>query len=70
MAHIQVMTKVCPQCGQTATVTVNEEDWRKYLKGMLMQEALPYLTADIRERFVSGYCPNCWNEIFKDIEDE
>jgi predicted RNA-binding Zn-ribbon protein involved in translation (DUF1610 family) len=58
----------CPKCGKTAFFEVTEEELKKRNQGELIQVAFPKMSADDRERFVSGYCPPCWDEIFGDEE--
>lgn len=63
MAKIKIQT-VCPQCGYHHYVTVDKEDYKKYIEGEHVQNAFPYLSASDRELLVTGICENCWNEMF------
>lgn len=36
----------------------------------LIQDVLPELSIDDRERFQTGYCKHCWDLIFADTEDD
>lgn len=31
-----------------------------------IQDVAPGMMPEYRELFISGYCPTCWNEIFKE----
>ncbi len=55
---------VCPRCGKTFKIRVYPEDWSNYKNGMLIQDALPYLSDSERELLMSGLCPDCWDELF------
>lgn len=51
----------CPCCNNTDIISVGLRsyfDWR--IGGKLAQEAFSYLSADDRERLISGLCPNCF----------
>lgn len=54
----------CPSCGQTQVVSVEQEDYDKYQNGMYVQNAFPYLSAEQRELFITGICPECWEKMF------
>ena len=60
----------CPICGLTSEVEVNLIDCLDWQDGMLVQNAFPYLSADEREKLVSGICPTCWAKMFPPEEDE
>ena len=60
----------CNLCkGQTEMmVNINDyaawEDDRGKPEGLLIQDAMPYLTADEREVLISGTCGNCFDKMF------
>ena len=54
----------CPFCNTIHEVYVNELDYLDYKDGMTAQEAFPYLSAEDREKLVSGMCPDCWKRLF------
>ena len=60
---ITLITK-CPQCGAESEIHVNEHDYENYKNGDLVQNAFPYLSAEDREKLISGVCEKCWAEIF------
>lgn len=54
-------------CGNLVTAQVEDSDVFKWRQGMTVQQAFPYLTAPLREAlFISGVCPSCWDELWKD----
>ena len=61
----------CPFCGKKHTVVVEEEGFRKWQEGELIQKALPSLSATEREQLISNICPTCQGSIFgEDPEEE
>lgn len=68
---VSLQSKVCPRCQQTETFEVPTTDAAAYLEGTLhIQDALPTLTNDQRERLISGYCAPCWDAVMDPINDE
>lgn len=45
-------------------VEVDESDLDNFESGMHVQKAFPYLTAEEREFFITGFCPDCWDKVF------
>lgn len=35
----------------------------------LIQNLMPYLTSDEREKLMTGYCEECWQDLFKNEEE-
>ena len=58
----------CKSCGVRQRVVVPDEGWKRWKTGAYIQDALPMLSADIRELLISGYCGNCFDDICKDEE--
>lgn len=57
---------ICKECGDHHKVEVSFEDLvEKYLKGALVQEAFPYLTASERELIISDTCGMCYDKRYK-----
>lgn len=55
---------VCPFCGNSFVLSVDEDDYLAWRGGMLVQDAFPYLSAEERELLISGICPECWEKTF------
>lgn len=50
---------------RTMVIKMNFEDYRAWRDdGLLIQQALPYLTADEREFIMTGITPEQWESIF------
>ena len=60
---MRVKSKDCPGCGNHEVYDVTEEEYALYISGAHIQRAFPKLLPEERERFISGYCPTCWNVI-------
>lgn len=61
----------CIYCKEQYIFEVNLDKFRAYQYGALKaQNAFDNLKPEEREMFISGICPNCWNEIFKNDDDE
>jgi hypothetical protein len=56
----------CPSCLKVKTFTLAEVDIIRWKGGMKIQHAFPYLTASEREQMMTGYCSDCWDELWKD----
>jgi len=54
----------CFFCDETYHIQVALADLEAWENGMLIQEAMPYLTAGERELFISGTCDSCWEKMF------
>ena len=65
-----VSSKPCPMCNESLTIEITGQQLYKYNQGALIQEVMPDVSAQDRERFVTGYCNTCWISIFGDGEDE
>lgn len=63
MSLILVETKPCPGCDETKELEVDSEALRRWKRGAFIQDALPELSADDRERLVTGYCSQCWDKL-------
>ncbi len=64
-----LQSKACPgypvgTCGKRILLPVTEEEASAYMDGAKIQVCLANYNADIRERFLSGYCPTCWRKAF------
>lgn len=57
----------CPICGHEHELTVDFEQYLTYQSGELVQDAFPHMSPTDRERFVSGLCPDCQEEVFREF---
>lgn len=63
------LTTKCLSCKKESIIEVPQKDYYNWrFSGQLIQEAFPYLNADKREQLLTGYCPTCWDTMFKEEE--
>jgi hypothetical protein len=61
---VTTVTIPCGVCGVKQSIEVKPVDLGKWRNGMAIQSAMPYLSADQREMFISQTCGNCWDDMF------
>ena len=54
----------CIRCKERQHITTKTEDLDSWENGELIQNAMPYLTADEREVLISGVCGTCFDNMF------
>ena len=54
----EVESMPCPFCGTTFTTTLDASQFQLLEEGAHVQKVFSHLSADDRERFVSGLCPD------------
>lgn len=57
-------------CGTSRIVHVAPLDYEAWKSGKPIQDAMPYLDADIREMLISGICGDCWRKMFPPEESQ
>jgi hypothetical protein len=60
----EVYSLRCRRCKEFRYIQAFQEDVNKWLDGELIQDAMPYLSADDREMLKSRICPKCWESMF------
>ena len=61
----KVITRPCPVCNETQTVTVDPEAYASWKVGKkLIQHAFPELTSGQREILQTGICSRCWDTMW------
>ena len=60
----------CPICGKEANITVAMADFVAWQGGKNAQDAFPYLSAEERESLISGICPQCWENMFSESNED
>lgn len=60
------MKVTCVFCGgNNVEVPITEEQYERIVnRDDLIQNIVPELSPEYREMFISGMCPDCWNEMF------
>ena len=70
LAMTAVVAVPCRLCQEVTDLTVNAEGFVNWQAGEYIQDALPELSADMRELLISGTCPTCWEKMFPSDEEE
>ena len=64
-----ISSLVCPSCEGTLTIEITGNELFRINQGELNVLA-SRVSAEERERFISGYCGTCWVALFGEDEDE
>ena len=64
-----IQSPPCPGCQEVKTLEVTAEAYMAWQMGKHIQDAMPELSANDRERLITGYCPECWDELFSEEEE-
>ena len=60
MSDVKRVDVQCPFCGDKDVIEVPMDQWNDWTSGTLLQNAMPQLDADTRERLITGICSPCW----------
>jgi hypothetical protein len=60
----------CYSCSKPLSVTVESSALKEFKSGSFASACFPSLSADRREFLISGICGKCWDELFKESEEE
>ena len=63
------MWSTCRVCKNQVEMQVHIEDVTAWENGKLIQDAMPYLSADEREVLISGICGPCFDKMFSPAMD-
>lgn len=69
-------SKKCPMCGKWSTLDLTEGEYRVYNKYLIrkayrsvaIQDMLPDFSATMREWVMTGYCPECQEKLFGNVD--
>jgi hypothetical protein len=64
-----VYTKKCVWCGEQGIVQIEEMELYKYLRGTPANEAFVSLPVGLRNQFLTGTHPECWEKYRDEDED-
>lgn len=67
---MKVKSKNCPMCGKNTEIEITDQQYQAIKNGELIQFAIENYPPEVRERFISGICPECWKNIFGDGEED
>lgn len=60
----------CVKCDNVHIILVGSNDLQRWKDGELIQDAMPYLSADEREILISNICGRCFEQMFGEGEDD
>ncbi len=60
-----IIKKQCWICKTEFKIVLNSKNYREWKKGMLIQNALSYLSIDEREILINGCCYKCFDKTVK-----
>lgn len=61
---------LCGVCQEVDTIEVDSVGYGKWCAGELIQDAMPELDADRREQLISGTCPECFEKMFGEFDEQ
>ena len=64
------VARQCVKCKNVHILLVNSDDFQRWKDGALIQDAMPYLSADERELLISSICGLCFDQMFGEGEDD
>ena len=59
----------CPKCAEVFTTEITGDELYRINRGEL-NVLTPRLSPEERERFLSGYCSPCWDDLFAETEED
>lgn len=59
-----IETPSCNYCQKKGSVALTAAEIADLEAGAAIQDAAPRLARDVREQFISGFHPACWEELF------
>lgn len=60
----------CPKCGDVLTTQLEGAKLFAYNQGAYIQDVFPNLSAGDRERFMTGVCNPCWQQMFMYMDED
>jgi len=60
----------CPKCESIIKIELAGRQLHAYRNDNLIDEVLPDLSLEDRERFITGICPPCWDKMFQYEEED
>lgn len=63
------MTVYCKLCKKPTKISVDIDGFRAWLRGELIQNALPDTPAGVRELLVSRVCEPCFDKMFAEEDN-
>lgn len=64
MLKMVTLSRVCPHCGREKFIQLEEDKLDRWIGGELIQNVWPEKSPDEREEIKTGFCPECWIDLF------
>jgi hypothetical protein len=64
MGKVRVQTQ-CPRCRRQEVTEYPLEGYQAWKAGQLLQDAMPTVSAENREKLITGFCSPCWDRMFR-----
>jgi hypothetical protein len=65
-----VSSQPCPTCKEVLSIAITPESLFLYNQGANVQTVLVNYPPSIRDRFMTGFCDECWNLMFVFDEED
>jgi hypothetical protein len=65
---VHLETAPCPYCHKSTRLIISDIAWGMLQEGRHIQQVLPGWPAPRRELLMTGFHPDCWDEMF--VEDK
>lgn len=60
-----ILEAKCDRCADNHQLRVSEQDYIDWQNGKHIQDAMPYIPAEVREVLISGICGECFDDLFE-----
>jgi len=70
MTMLEVETRPCLGCKQTTWFSMTQEQYNRWKAGEHAQDVFPDWSPGDREMLISGTCPECWDEMWAEEEED
>lgn len=67
---IRVTCPKCPECGDSAVMTLDALAFEVWRNGGMVQHCFPDVPREEREQLITGIHPACWTKMFPPEKEE
>ena len=63
--------RTCFHCGEESDFRISYDEYKAlFIREQYVQDVYPLMPKEDREFMISGTHPDCWNEMFKDTDED
>ena len=63
--------RTCFHCGEESSFRISYDEYKAlFIREQYVQDVYPLMPKEDREFMISGTHPDCWNEMFSDIDED